>query len=97
MPDSRRIELTADLRPSPIQIRVNGHETTCYPGETVATALLAAGVRGFRRSVSGTARLPVCNMGVCYECMVTINGLEAQRSCMTVVSQGMCVEVSDEA
>ncbi|WP_300719793.1 (2Fe-2S)-binding protein [Pseudomonas sp.] len=97
MPDARRIELTADARPSPIQIRVNGRETLCYPGETVATALLAAGIQGFRRSVRGTPRTPVCNMGVCYECMVTINGLEAQRSCMTVVSQGMCVEVSDEA
>lgn len=97
MPDSRRIEPTADLRPSPIQIRVNGRETLCYPGETVATALLAAGIQDFRRSVSGTPRTPVCNMGVCYECMVTINGLEAQRSCMTMVSPGMRVEVSDEA
>lgn len=87
----------ADLRPAPIQIFVNGHQTLCYPGETVATALLGAATRGFRRSVSGTLRTPVCNMGVCYECMVTINGLEAQRSCMTLVSPGICIEVSDEA
>ncbi len=97
MPDSRRIEPVADLRPAPIQILVNGHQTLCYPGETVATALLGAGIRGFRRSVTDTLRVPVCNMGVCYECMVKINGLEAQRSCMTLVSPGMCIEVTDEA
>ncbi|MFJ2332938.1 (2Fe-2S)-binding protein [Pseudomonas helleri] len=97
MPDSRRIEPGADLRPAPIHIIVNDRVTLCYPGETVATALLAAGVRGLRRSVSGTPRIPVCNMGVCYECTVTINGLEAQRSCMTLVKPGMRVEVADEA
>jgi len=95
LPDSKRLEPVANLRPNPIKILVNGHETWCYPGETVATALLSTGIRGFRRSVLGTLRAPVCNMGVCYECLVTINGLETQRSCMTLVSPGMVVEVAD--
>lgn len=97
MPDSCRLQPVPEMRPAALEFFINGQRCEAYPGETVATALLAQQVRGFRRSTTGTPRLPMCNMGVCHECAVTINGLEAQRSCMVQVSAGMRVEVSDEA
>jgi predicted molibdopterin-dependent oxidoreductase YjgC len=63
-----------------------------YPGESVATALLAAGVRVFRRTRSGAPRGPLCNMGVCFECVVAIDGESGVRACATQVREGMSVE-----
>lgn len=97
MPESCRLQPARDMRPAALEFFINGQPCKAYPGETVATALLACQVRGFRRSTSGTPRLPMCNMGVCHDCAVTIDGLESQRSCMVQVTVGMHVEVSDEA
>lgn len=92
MPDCIRIDLDV-LRPAPISIEVNGLPVACHPGETVATALLAAGVVIFRRTPAGAPRAPVCNMGVCFDCIVTIDGRPGVRSCMTRVAPHMRVEV----
>ena len=48
-----------------------------------------AGVQGFRRSVSGEPRGPLCGMGICFECRVTINGREHCRSCQIPCEPGM--------
>ena len=62
------------------------------PGETVAAALLAAGVRSVRSTaVSGSARAPWCMMGVCFDCLVEIDGVANRQGCMVVVSPGMVV------
>lgn len=95
-PDAARLN-DGVRRPDPIRIFVNGTALSCYPGETVATALLAAGVRVFRRTGSGQPRAPVCNMGVCFDCLVGIDGRANQRSCMMRVADGMQVEVADHA
>ncbi|TWI46845.1 2Fe-2S iron-sulfur cluster protein [Pseudomonas duriflava] len=59
-------------------------------GLTVAAALLLAGVRYFRTSpVSGEARAPYCMMGVCFECLVEINGVPSRQSCLIEVADGM--------
>jgi len=88
LPD--RIRIHAGVRrPAPIVIHVNGVATPCHPGETVATALLAAGIVVFRRTASGAPRAPVCNMGVCFDCLVSIDGRPAVRSCMTRVAAQM--------
>ena len=60
-------------------------------GETVAAALAAAGISALRRSRSGEARGIFCGMGVCFECLVTVDGRPAQRACMTKVRDGMSV------
>lgn len=80
-------------RPSPISLYINGQATACYPGETVATVLLAAGVGVFRRTAGGAARAPVCNMGVCFDCLVTIDGRPSVRSCMTRAVENMRIDV----
>lgn len=72
-------------------IQVDGREVTVSPGITVAAALLNEGVAAFRRSVSGEARGPLCGMGICYECRVSIDGRAQQRACMIPVREGMRV------
>jgi predicted molibdopterin-dependent oxidoreductase YjgC len=78
-----------------IQISVNGHLVKVPIGTVVAGAVAAAGVTQFRRSVGGAPRGPVCGMGVCMECRVTINGREQSRSCQTLCEPGMEVRTDE--
>jgi len=71
-----------------VTIYLDGRTTTVERGSTVAAAMLNAGVSVFRESVSGEPRAPLCGMGVCYECMVTIDG-QRELSCQTLCQQGM--------
>ena len=84
-------------RPAPFDISVNGQTVSCHPGETLATALLAAGVGVFRRTASNAPRMPVCNMGVCFDCVVTVSGHGIVRACMTPVARGMEVQLTGVA
>jgi D-hydroxyproline dehydrogenase subunit gamma len=77
---SETIEIVVDGRPSETTARLS-----------VASALLNAGIVMFRRSEHGDPRGPLCGMGVCYECRVTINGVPHQRACMTTVAPGMSI------
>ncbi|MGH7617760.1 MAG: (2Fe-2S)-binding protein [Gemmatimonadaceae bacterium] len=74
-----------------VEIAVNGRPVRATLGVTVASALLDANVTEFRTSPAGEPRAPVCGMGVCFECRVTINGVPHQRACMIVVQPGMAV------
>ena len=61
-------------------------------GESVAAALLIAGVKYLRNAkVSGKPRMPYCWMGVCYECLLEIDGEQNQQSCLITVKDGMHV------
>jgi sarcosine oxidase subunit alpha len=75
-----------------VEILINGERQNVRRDSTVAAALLNAGVFTFRRSVGDTARAPLCGMGSCYECRVTIDGVPQQRACMTLVRSGMQVQ-----
>jgi predicted molibdopterin-dependent oxidoreductase YjgC len=78
-----------------ISLRING-KTVSVPTETVLAAAIAlAGETRFRRSVIGEPRGPLCGMGVCMECRVTINGRTQSRSCQTLCEPGMEV-LTDE-
>ena len=58
-------------------------------GTTVAAALLNNGQERYRLSVSGEPRGPLCGMGICFECRVTIDGVQHERSCLVVATDGM--------
>jgi len=60
-----------------------------YQGETLAAALTANGVLGLRQTKEGAPRGIFCGMGVCYECVVQVDGRPAQRACLTKLSDGM--------
>jgi sarcosine oxidase subunit alpha len=74
-----------------IQIHVNGKSVSVPEGTIVAAAVVLAGVTRFRRSVMGETRGPLCGMGICMECRVTINGQTQCRSCQTLCEEGMKV------
>ncbi|PSJ56073.1 (2Fe-2S)-binding protein [Pseudaminobacter soli (ex Li et al. 2025)] len=61
-------------------------------GDTLAAALLAAGIDTFRISIVGREpRAPYCLMGVCFECLVTIDDIQNRQSCLVEVQEGMVV------
>ncbi|MEO0622365.1 MAG: (2Fe-2S)-binding protein [Pseudomonadota bacterium] len=73
-----------------IEIRWEGRALAVAPGQTVAAALLAAGVGTFRETPkSGAPRGPFCLMGTCFECLVEIDGVPGLQACMTPVRAGM--------
>jgi sarcosine oxidase subunit alpha len=74
-------------------LTVDGRTVAAAPGDTVAAALLAAGVTSFCRSpVSQAGRAPYCGMGVCFDCRVTIDGVGSRQACLTPVRNGMDVQ-----
>lgn len=61
-------------------------------GISVAAALLIGGIQDFRSSVVSRApRAPYCMMGVCFECLVEIDGVPARQSCLVPVRDGMVI------
>ena len=72
-----------------VRISVDGEALEVPAGVTVAAAILASGRSEFRRSVTGQPRGPLCGMGICFECRVSIDGVAHQRSCMIPVAEGM--------
>ncbi len=68
----------------------DGKEVPARAGESLATALLAAGIRTFRETpVSGEARGPLCLMGACFDCLVEVEGTPNVQACMTPVRAGL--------
>lgn len=82
------------VSPSPfVQIFFDERPLSVPAGITVAAALLQAGVQRFRTSViSGAPRAPYCMMGVCFECLVEIDGEQSRQSCLITVREGMRVK-----
>ena len=72
-----------------IRLWVNGRPVDVAPGTVVAAAIALAGESRFRRSVGGTPRGPLCGIGACMECRVTINGQPQCRSCQALCEPGM--------
>jgi len=75
----------------PVLMRFDGTEIEALPGETIAAALAAADIVAVRRTRSGAPRGPFCGMGVCFDCVVTVDGRPGQRACLTKVEPGMDV------
>lgn len=77
-----------------ITIWMNGSAVHVRQGTTVAAAILIAGETAFRRSVLGEPRAPLCGMGICMECRVTIDGRMHCRSCQVLCREGMRIETT---
>ena len=75
-----------------ISLSVDGQTVSVPEGTTVAVAVFQAGKKAFHASVTGEPRGPLCGMGICYECRLTVNGSPHVRSCMTLCSPDMKVE-----
>jgi predicted molibdopterin-dependent oxidoreductase YjgC len=91
MSKERRISGIIERR-EPFEITVDGRTVTAYLGETVASALFAAGIRVLRHTAKqGKPRSVFCGIGVCYDCLITVNGDPNQRACMTFAKPGLVV------
>ncbi|MEI7745111.1 MAG: (2Fe-2S)-binding protein [Chloroflexota bacterium] len=76
----------------------DGRELTAAPGQSIAAALLAAGIRSWRTTrVEGRPRGLFCGIGVCFDCLVTVNGTPSRRACLTEVHEGDRVEHQEGA
>lgn len=78
--------------PDSVSFLLNGAPVCATAGASVAAALIDHGCFQFRRSVRGEWRGPICGMGICFECRVTIDGVPHRRSCQVICRDGMRVE-----
>lgn len=74
-----------------MHITVDGAAHDAYEGETVATAVMALGDLALRRTEDGSARGYFCGMGVCFDCVMTVDGVPNTRTCVTWVREGMAI------
>jgi len=93
----RRIASHPLLGPLPevgmISLTVDGVEISARPGEPIAVALLANGIRQFRTMPkSGNARGGFCFAGRCSDCQMIVDGVPNVMACVTPVREGMRVE-----
>ncbi len=77
------------MAPDALTITVDGVTVRVPPGTTVAAALLHLGRTRFHDSPGGEGRGPVCGMGTCFECVVTVDGQFPVRSCLVRCRDGM--------
>lgn len=70
----------------------NSQPYTAFEDETIAAALLANGILTLRmQEETGTPRGIYCNIGHCFECRVTVDGVQGMRACLTPVTAEMDV------
>ncbi|RKZ91272.1 MAG: (2Fe-2S)-binding protein [Gammaproteobacteria bacterium] len=75
-----------------VTIDFEGVQINVLAGETVAAAVLAAETDYTRTSaISGVHRAPYCQMGICFECLMEIDGVPNRQACMIEVREGMKV------
>ena len=81
-----------EAKSKPITLTVNGERVEAFEGETVGAALLAAGRVALRASRLGGRRGMFCGIGLCYECLVNVDG-KMVRACMTSVLPDAVVDI----
>jgi sarcosine oxidase subunit alpha len=75
-----------------VRVTVDGRDVQARKGDTVAAAMLAAGIVICRTTpVSGAPRAPYCMMGVCFDCLVTVDGVGSRQGCLVHVKEGMAI------
>jgi predicted molibdopterin-dependent oxidoreductase YjgC len=74
-----------------VTVTIDGDSVSVPAGSMVSAAIIKSGKHAFRRSVTGEPRGPLCGMGICFECRVTIDNEPHCRSCQTLCVDGMDV------
>jgi predicted molibdopterin-dependent oxidoreductase YjgC len=74
------------------EVEVDGVPVVAYEGETVAAALMAAGIRTTNKTARGQPRGICCGIGLCYGCTMVIDGVPNTRTCQTRARPGMRLE-----
>jgi predicted molibdopterin-dependent oxidoreductase YjgC len=79
-------------RGAAVGMTLDGRPVTAYEGESVAAVLYAEGMVSTRTTRGGAPRGVYCGMGVCFDCLVVVDGVPNTRACVTWVQEGMVVE-----
>jgi predicted molibdopterin-dependent oxidoreductase YjgC len=86
----RRLHEAAAAR---VRVTIDGRPVAVRAGDSVAAVMLALGLPDCRTTpVSGQPRAPYCMMGVCFDCLVTIDGVGNRQACLIEVREGMRIE-----
>jgi predicted molibdopterin-dependent oxidoreductase YjgC len=94
--DRPRLPATHGLQRGPeVSITVDGRPASAYLGESVAAALMADGDLSTRTTSGGERRGLFCGMGVCFDCLVIVDGVPGTRACVTWVREGMDIARQD--
>lgn len=92
MPNALSFNRLPERTGATVTFYFEGQPVTALKGDTVAAALLAAGHAVTRTTpVHGTARGPFCMMGVCFDCLLEIDGQANRQGCMVCVTEGLKV------
>jgi D-hydroxyproline dehydrogenase subunit gamma len=75
-----------------VEILLDGEPAVAYEGESVAAAVMAARSLALRRTGDDEPRGYFCGMGVCFDCVMVVDGVPQTRTCVTWVRDGMAVE-----
>lgn len=75
-----------------VSLRLDGIPVSAYAGESVAAVMIAERGAATRRTAGGERRGVFCGMGVCFDCLVVVDGVPNTRACMTLVAEGMVVD-----
>jgi aerobic-type carbon monoxide dehydrogenase small subunit (CoxS/CutS family) len=81
------------MSPFNIEFTFDGEKITAITGQSVAAALLAANQRALRKTrFNNNERGVFCGIGVCFDCLVVIDGITNQRACLIEARPGMKVQ-----
>ncbi len=87
------VRLKQQPRSNQIQVEIDGAAVPAYAGDTVAAVLMLSGTRIFTQaSRYNLNRTLFCGMGICHQCLVTVDGIRDVQACMTTVRPGMKIE-----
>ncbi len=76
-----------------LNLTFDGAPLTARPGQSIGAAMTDAGVKSWRSTrVAGKPRGLFCGIGICYDCLLTVNGVPNQRACLTPAGDGMALK-----
>ncbi|AXB42322.1 (2Fe-2S)-binding protein [Amycolatopsis albispora] len=76
------------MSPRPIRLTIDGEPVSGMDGQTIAGVLLASGRKAWRTDPAGQPRGVFCGIGVCFDCVVTVNALRDVRACRRRAREG---------
>ncbi|MBI0298527.1 (2Fe-2S)-binding protein [Streptomyces sp. PRKS01-29] len=75
---------------APYRLTFDGTTVTARPGQSVGAALVAAGIVSWRTTRrAGGPRGLFCGIGVCFDCLITVDDHPGQRACLVPARDGM--------
>ncbi|MFE2599419.1 (2Fe-2S)-binding protein [Streptomyces sp. NPDC059396] len=89
---------SAEVPEAAWQFRFDGETVRAEAGQTIGAALIAAGRRSWRRTrVGGAPRGVFCGIGICFDCLVVVNGRPNNRACLVEAAPGDVVQTQEGA